>query len=567
MRFYMNSLYKKIIIAYIPIFIVSMVVVQILYMISEQIFEKQVSDTIDVQINNTVSIIENELLRVNYIQASFFQNNDVQMLAYYGDTLENNERLQLINNIVNKIEDTSLNTSYIENMCLFINDGDEIQVIDIRGIFDYDSNDFIDVYNESSTRKIVIKNNKIYLRLDNQDSTNGNTNISVIAQLSRMQFEKQLGIIKDYEDCAVSMITDNSDYMILQGGINDISSQQIKEFVNSGMSKVTINNREYLFNSTYSTQTGVYINKLVPVDNLNGLLVPVKIVTVIFMVIGLLIIVFFYMISKRMIKKPLEQMLESFGYVEKGDFDHKIYHDSSDEFSDIFAYYNNMLDNLKQTIKQMNEYVALKKEAEMKQLQTQIEPHFLFNSFYIQRRILKMGDYETLEKFINHLGKYFEYLHNNSVEMISLIEEYNHAYNYLEIQKMRFSNRLSIEMSGPDSRISHVLVPRLIIQPLVENAFEYGLEDLEENAVLKLYFEYDEEFLYIVVEDNGKSANEEMIEKLNRKIQEDTSGISALININKRLKYKFGESSGVIMEYIDGGGVRAIEKIKIGKID
>ncbi|MCM3342154.1 histidine kinase [Paenibacillus sp. MER TA 81-3] len=141
--------------------------------------------------------------------------------------------------------------------------------------------------------------------------------------------------------------------------------------------------------------------------------------------------------------------------------------------------------------------------SELKQLQSQINPHFLYNSFYNLYRMSKAGDSNTVAVLAQKLGSYYQYVTRDGASEVSLMQEYRHAMVYADIQSIRFSNRIQVVTEQPPPELEHVFIPRLVLQPVLENAFEHALEQQLAGGTLFISFDIGAEALYVVVEDNG----------------------------------------------------------------
>lgn len=142
-------------------------------------------------------------------------------------------------------------------------------------------------------------------------------------------------------------------------------------------------------------------------------------------------------------------------------------------------------------------------------------------------------------------------------------DEIKHAVTYLKIQQTRFSNRLKVHISEVPPCFSYVNVPRLIIQPLLENAFEHGLKDALEPAI-ELDFDADSAFYYVYVKDNGNKISRATIKELTQKTHnlDPKLETTALVNIHRRLYYRFGNGSGL---YFNADSNHFIVEMKISK--
>ena len=145
--------------------------------------------------------------------------------------------------------------------------------------------------------------------------------------------------------------------------------------------------------------------------------------------------------------------------------------------------------------------------------------------------------------------------------------EYNHAKTYLQIQQMRFWNRLSVDLEDFPKNAEKITVPRLILQPILENAFNHGVRNLPENGLIRLRFNQKENNLHIIIDDNG-NIDDKIIHKLSEKLQNNESirETTGPINIHKRLQLTFGMEYGITLGKSDLGGLMVDIKIPIEKI-
>ena len=146
----------------------------------------------------------------------------------------------------------------------------------------------------------------------------------------------------------------------------------------------------------------------------------------------------------------------------------------------------------------------------------------------------------------------------NESDYVSLKQETEHAKSYAAIQGTRFIYRISIDFEELPEKFQNLIVPRLVLQPLLENAFEYGLENKEKDGVLWVHFVETEEEYQILIEDNGETPDEK-IQELSEKMKEGKTGeITGLYNIQKRLQILYRHQSGLRIERSNIGGVKVI---------
>lgn len=207
----------------------------------------------------------------------------------------------------------------------------------------------------------------------------------------------------------------------------------------------------------------------------------------------------------------------------------------------------------------MNEVInATRKQAEYMALQNQINPHFLYNTLEGIRG-------ETLHAGLNHVAKmtealatFFRYTISNMDNLVTLEDELENIDNYYIIQRYRFGDRitLKIEYCEEDAeRILRCKLPKLTLQPIVENAVCHGVEQMIRNGIIKIKVDIMDKYMTITVSDNGIGMPEERVKELNRKLNElkteyikddhENKGGIAMVNVNNRIRLLCGEEYGI----------------------
>lgn len=247
---------------------------------------------------------------------------------------------------------------------------------------------------------------------------------------------------------------------------------------------------------------------------------------------------------------PIQRMVQAFRAVEQGDRHIRLQTDRKDEFGDLYASFNHMLATIDGLINQVYRQRMLYQQAQLKQLQTQINPHFFYNSFFTAQGMLDMGEYEAASEMLGALGRYFQFITRNGQAFIPLERELAHAQTYCEVQQIRFADiDVRIEALPPAWR--DVLVPRLILQPLIENAYAHGLEDMPQGGMLCVGFEPQGEDLLIHVCNNGHSLPPEELRILQARLEAQDDGeqeITGMINIHRRLRLYYGPGYGLSIQ-------------------
>ncbi len=224
------------------------------------------------------------------------------------------------------------------------------------------------------------------------------------------------------------------------------------------------------------------------IDRLRGMIFMAWLIMVV-------IALFFTVYTQYLIHRPIERLLHAFERVKTGNLKEHIHHNSKNEFAYIYDGFNEMEDRVSELIDEVAVQSRLAQKAELKQLQSQINPHFLYNSLFALKSRMHREEYESAEEMAGLLGKYFRFLTRTGEDYVKLEQEAEHAWCYAAIQASRFSQRIRVDFGKIPTEAALVKVPRLILQPLLENALEHGLEEKERGGLLCVVFEVKEENL------------------------------------------------------------------------
>ena len=218
--------------------------------------------------------------------------------------------------------------------------------------------------------------------------------------------------------------------------------------------------------------------------------------------------------------------------------------------------------------------IMVKRRVEISALQSQINPHFLYNTLDSIRSKALLDGQNEIASMTEILSKFFRYCISNEESLVKIREEINHINDYYYIQKYRFEDRVNMEIYLESEEINDYYIPKMTLQPLVENAMIHGLEKLAAHGKILLQVKETERKLIITISDNGKGMDQEQLEALNKRmkmqlVNAETIGKRhngiALTNVNSRIKITFGEEYGIHYRSIENGGTDAV--ITIPKID
>jgi two-component system sensor histidine kinase YesM len=283
----------------------------------------------------------------------------------------------------------------------------------------------------------------------------------------------------------------------------------------------------------------------------------------------------FCLYFKRFIERPVVILTDAFNDLVRDQARPITLPRGGDEFSRLYERFNDMIKLLKEKNDQVFMHKLETQRSRLKELQAHIDPHFLYNSLFIVKAKVRRGDYDGATRLTELLGEYFRYINRSARDFVPLGDELAHAKTYAQIQNLRFSGRFDIDWQECPQTFAGVIVPRLILQPLVENGIKYGLEQMEENGLLRLSFERGDsgdsegggDALYVIVENTGPGVTCGRIDALNA-LLDDSDGSrenTSTMNIHRRMKLYFGQSYGIRFFLSELGGVKIRLAVAIGR--
>jgi two-component system sensor histidine kinase LytS len=208
----------------------------------------------------------------------------------------------------------------------------------------------------------------------------------------------------------------------------------------------------------------------------------------------------------------------------------------------------------------------LAKEAEIKALQAQISPHFLFNTLNIIVSLIRTNP-DLARKLLLSLSQFFrKNLTGSTKKWTTLKEEVEHVKAYLAIEEARFVDKLSIEYDIDESALDR-MVPTLTLQPIVENAIKHGIKDKEANCLIKLSIKHVPSAIEVKVKDNGKGIEQNRLKYILNTIVDSKNGTGfGMYNVNRRLLLMLGDESTLHINSILHKGTSVSFRLKMGEI-
>lgn len=327
-----------------------------------------------------------------------------------------------------------------------------------------------------------------------------------------------------------------------------------------GYTTDTINELQYLV--TYSQMKGGWKTfYAVPIDTLKKEINSVKGYTILVIVLCLLFSIPLMMLMLSFLTAPIKKLLKSMKRFQQGNFEERVEFKYKDEIGQLGDGYNKMVVNIKELINKAYILQIKEREAELDALQAQINPHFLYNTLDTIFWKAKLKNENEISDMVYSLSKLFRLSLNRGKESTLVAMEKELLEHYLLLQKVRFKNKLNYEIHI-DGSIMNYIIPKLILQPFVENSILHGIEGKEDGGTINISGRLKNGKLHFVIEDDGIGMDKEQIEKV-FETEEDSGNIPSAItggyavkNVNERLKIIYKDNFSLIFTSSPGEGTR-----------
>lgn len=275
-------------------------------------------------------------------------------------------------------------------------------------------------------------------------------------------------------------------------------------------------------------------------SNITYILLSVSLFGVVFGILASL-----FLSSK--ISQPIQRLERQMKKVENGDFNISLDVKGEDEVKRLSKSFNIMITKIRQLMGQIISEQEQKRKSELKALQAQINPHFLYNTLDAIVWMNENRNHKGVTTMVTALANFFRISISKGKEIIDIPDEIEHARSYLIIQKIRYKDKFDFDIEVQPEACSYKTL-KLILQPIVENAIYHGIHNLQEKGHIKINVSIEENTIRFQVIDNGYGIKPELLKDiLNREPKSDYSQGVGLKNVNERIKLCYGDEYGIEM--------------------
>lgn len=369
------------------------------------------------------------------------------------------------------------------------------------------------------------------------------------------------------EDGYIFIVDADGNYIYHPDALNDTASHFTQDPANPIVKMVLNGQNSFVYEDRFVmcellSASNYYVINVVPYSSIVNSAEQIRTMQIVLGAISSAIIALIVslLLSVRVFT-PLDSLRSLMKKVQKGDFDVRMEDPPHNEIGALAQGFNTMLTHSQELMSTNIQIEKAKRKAELAALQSQINPHFLYNTL---ESIVWMANYkpQVSAAMADALAKLFRLMLGGGEDVVPLSQEFEHVGQYLAIQKMRYVSKVDYEIDLP-AECEQIKVPKLILQPLVENAIYHGIKPAGQKCMLrvKAYLDLDE--LVLVVEDDGVGMSEEMCRAIltDEGLSSKRMGGIGVKNINERIKMYFPPEYGLRFFSMVGVGTAAVIRL------
>lgn len=586
-RFMDSSLYIKIIILNIltilfPLILIILFSYMKISSISQKEFSKLSHDTV-MQINNSISTYLSEMDTLAYMVANNSLLNESLSYPAKGYDLEKAEQRKKVLDFINSL--VNIRTNYNSILVFGLNGETFYKGNSIPDYsYDFKNSSYIKLFKQSGKPRIIVSPHIKEYTLDRESYS-----FTIVRAIYNVNDGSLTGyILIDINYDFLDKLIGNEDFLqgnnleIIEGDriIYSWDRKELFKAIDRDLLKAvssnmeidelsTNKNGEYFFSSCTLESTNWKIILIHSMSSYNSK--TTSILKYILIVSFFCVILSFFIASSisSVITRPLKKLKSLMEKAEEEDFN--VHFDAlyNDEISRLAKVFNLMIGKIKMLIKTVYKSQLIEKNAVIYALQSQINPHFLYNTLQSISDMAELGEVEKVSVMTMSLSSMFRYSIENKMIFVRFYDELEHIKNYIYLQSTRYGNKFKFIYNVPEELLN-IRLPRFILQPLIENSIVHGIFPKIEDGIISIKALVNSGILQIIVEDNGIGINSEKLRDLNSVINSNIltddsheTVYLGLNNVNKRLVLNYGSDFALKIESQPDKGTKIIMKVPV----
>lgn len=567
-----SSIFKKIMAAFLAALLPLMAIT---WTINEKGSDNIRSEITESVLNTTrfyMDSLDKEADRISRYLPNYVMDTDLMELAATGNDMSPYERTRKILDIQRRLE-------LMKNSSPFIEEAKAYVPLLKRSILSNDYETRLDPEEYMAMQQnaklyeapFIYWNNRLFITMPYPGNTVRSPLYILGVELSAAKIKEtlaQIGRTRGGQSVLLNLELGWS----METGMDPALLQRMKSFAlekrerqsDEGHETIVHDNKRYLAVYKYSSLWHAYSITCIPEELVLGSLQMYRTLFWWACALAVCIVMFFTYFLLRFIYRPLMKLVHSFRRVQQNRLEPILIDRGADEFGYLYRAFNDTVRSLKTLIEENYEQQIRNQRSELKRLQSQINPHFLYNCFFVLCRLIKSeSQKEKAYQFCLYIGQYFQFITRNDEDEIPLKLEVEHSRTYVEMQRICYGERIQVLFEGD---VPAMDVPRLILQPIIENAYKHALGNMLQPGELWVHSERRDGDFLLYVEDNGQSITDEEIEGLQKKLRYSSNRIeetTGLMNVHRRIQLRYGEAYGITVSRSELGGLQVIIKLSV----
>lgn len=551
---------KVMLLVILPIVVLSISLSGVVLLQSKSIVTKQFQETFSLIIEDLAMVFEEKFRKVLDQTKLIISNNAVQRyLSSNMSNLSNMDKSYLLNNI-----EATTNSIIIANKSI-----DVIYIYDLKGnpLFGDKANPLdrrLDINTlenlaaksiDDSVITTTLNKNKYILSVRTIRSIDtfqpiGYVQITcredILVQLYKRKLESYEGVlyIYNHKNSLIASVNSSKES-------NPTIETIIKRMTPESFQETKVNGERMQVFRHRSTMTDWEYVVLVPRSKITEPFVIVAVRTFFVFLFLTAFVMGFSVFATRSITQPIKEISMLLQKVKEGDYSIRTHYSGRDELGELSATYNSMVEEINRLVNKVLKLELINQEIEIKAMQAQINPHFLYNTFEAINALAKKHNAEPVSRMIISLSKLMRASITDVRKNNTIADEIAITDCYLEIQRFRMGNKLQVYYEINEALLDHI-VPKLTLEPIVENAIIHGFKEKEGLCILEITIYEDKENMVIEVKDNGNGMNEKML-NISGATKEGRSGMGLEL-VERRLRLIYNIQQAITIESSIGVG-------------
>ncbi len=553
---------KLIAVVTITVFIPMLCVILGLYSVWENALHKKTNDFFQNNANTTISNIENSIKQVESTAFYVAANESVQniLLSNGTDSVADYEAYQKLREVTSNF--IAVNDE-LESIAVKATDG-EIYSYSKSDIVSFDANRYLQKIQLKDKGWLVEENMTFYLQ-EIRQYLQGDPLGQLVIRIDLDEFYKIIEEI-DYSGVGeVYLVNDENKIIVSKSNQENMvmpeAYQQLELEPKRIYENVNVDGVIHTVCCSQRTINGWKLILAIPtqyyMQDVNNFQTSMLALITIIALIGAILII----IMARQLTKPLKKLAMEMEKVGRGELESYIDVKHVNEIDALNETFNQMVEDMRNLIENEYKQRVMMQDAEMKSLQMQINPHFLYNTLDTINWMARLRGNDDVGDITSALGKLMRYSLSKKA-FLTIQDELSNLKDYVKIQDVRYGDKVTV-LFNIDDTLTQYYIPKLLIQPILENAIVHGVEDKLEACTIKVDIYREKENIIIVVEDDGVGMTQEALEQLLQDHSESKTQHTSIgaINVNRRIQMIYGEQYGMHVQSVLGGGTKVTLRI------